>query len=115
MKKNENGYPSYKTDETPVLNMNGSATNDGVRIEGNKTSSDSRLEGRIRPREGCSESGTSEAQEGREADEKCDEVPLAYVYAPVQKFCMLYSNSEALKHGTLFENLYKPLGVYGVE
>ena len=40
---------------------------------------------------------------------------LSYVYAPSQKFCMLYSASEALKHGTLFEQLYKPKEVYGRE
>ena len=44
-----------------------------------------------------------------------DALPLAYVYAPDQKFRMLYSASEALKHGTLFEELYKPKEVYGRE
>ena len=44
-----------------------------------------------------------------------DALPLAYVYAPDQKFRMLYSASEALKHGTLFEELYKPMEVYGRE
>ena len=42
-----------------------------------------------------------------------DEKPLAYVYAPNQKFCMLYSAEDALSHGTLFEDLYKPMEVYG--
>lgn len=44
-----------------------------------------------------------------------DNMPLAYVYAPNQKFCMLYSASDALAHGTLFEDLYKPMEVYGRE
>ena len=44
-----------------------------------------------------------------------DTVPLAYVYAPNQKFRLLYSAKESLKHGTLFEELYKPMGVYGHE
>lgn len=44
-----------------------------------------------------------------------DDMPLAYVYAPSQKFRMLYSAADALKHGTLFEELYKPMGVYGNE
>lgn len=44
-----------------------------------------------------------------------DNMPLAYVYAPDQKFCMLYSAQDALAHGTLFEQLYKPMGVYGNE
>jgi len=43
------------------------------------------------------------------------DVSLAYVYAPMQRFCMLYSDGEALNHGTLFEELYKPMEVYAVE
>ena len=44
-----------------------------------------------------------------------DAYPLAYVYAPNQNFRLLYSAEEALKHGTLFEELYKPKEVYGRE
>ena len=44
-----------------------------------------------------------------------DNMPLAYAYAPDQMFRMLYSANEALKHGTLFEELYKPMEVYGRE
>lgn len=44
-----------------------------------------------------------------------DDMPLAYVYAPDQAFRMLYSANDALKHGTLFEELYKPKEVYGRE
>ena len=44
-----------------------------------------------------------------------DNMPLGYVYAPDQKFCMLYSAKDALAHGTLFEELYKPMEVYGRE
>ena len=44
-----------------------------------------------------------------------DDALLAYVYAPNQKFRMLYSAQDALSHGTLFEELYKPMGVYGNE
>ena len=44
-----------------------------------------------------------------------DAMPLAYVYAPNQRFQMLYSAPEALRHGTLFEELYKPMEVYGRE
>ncbi len=36
-------------------------------------------------------------------------VQLAMVYAPKQHFRMLYSAADALRHGTLFEELYKPL------
>lgn len=44
-----------------------------------------------------------------------DEMSLAYVYSPDQKFCMLFSDEQALAHGTLFEQLYKPMEVYGNE
>ena len=74
---------------------------------------------RQRPREGCSgnkpsSNGTTNHSCGGRGD--ClDTMPLAYVYAPNQKFCMLYSASDALSHGTLFEQLYKPTEVYGNE
>ena len=44
-----------------------------------------------------------------------DKMPLAYAYAPNQMFRMLYSANDALSHGTLFEELYKPKEVYGRE
>lgn len=44
-----------------------------------------------------------------------DNMPLAYVYAPDQTFRMLYTANDAMKHGTLFEELYKPMEVYGRE
>ena len=34
---------------------------------------------------------------------------LAMVYSPYQCWRMLYSEMDALHHGTLFEELYKPL------
>lgn len=34
---------------------------------------------------------------------------LAMVYSPYQCWRMLYSEEDALAHGTLFEELYKPL------
>ncbi len=39
----------------------------------------------------------------------CGAHQLAMVYSPYQCWRMLYSPDEALKHGTLFEELYKPL------
>lgn len=39
----------------------------------------------------------------------CEGVQLAMVYAPMQSFCKLYSEEDALAHGTLFEELFKPL------
>ncbi len=50
-----------------------------------------------------------------EASAKLTGAPLAYVYSPDQQFRLLYSAPEALKHGTLFEELYKPMEVYGNE
>ena len=44
-----------------------------------------------------------------------DSMPLAYVYAPDQVFRMLYTANDAMRHGTLFEELYKPMEVYGRE
>lgn len=44
-----------------------------------------------------------------------DYMPLAYAYAPDQAFRMLYTANDALNHGTLFEELYKPMEVYGRE
>ena len=41
--------------------------------------------------------------------------PLAYAYVPIQRWRMLYGTDEALSRGTLFEELYKPLEVYGNE
>ena len=39
----------------------------------------------------------------------CSRRQLAMVYAPMQCFRMLYSHSDALMRGTLFEELDKPL------
>ncbi len=36
---------------------------------------------------------------------------LAMVYSPVQRWRKLYSPDEALAHGTMFEELYKPLEI----
>ena len=47
----------------------------------------------------------------RESIRQCDDgLSLAMVYSPYQSWRMLYSEDDALKHGTLFEELYKPLG-----
>ena len=45
----------------------------------------------------------------------CSERQLAMVYSPHQCWRMLYSPDEALKRGTMFEELYKPLGGHGNE
>ena len=43
------------------------------------------------------------------AHNACSKHQLAMVYSPNQCFRKMYSPDEALKHGTLFEELYKPL------
>lgn len=48
-------------------------------------------------------------------DASLGERPLAYAYVPVQGWRMLYSPAEALRRGTLFEELYMPMEVYGRE
>lgn len=95
MEKNENGYPVAPR----MADENRSATE--MRDQGAEMRRNADTDNRQRP---CGES-----QNG------INSLPLAYVYAPSQRFCMLYSAEEALKHGTLFEDLYKPMEVYGNE
>ena len=54
---------------------------------------------------------TDETKNGYNMNIRCENSPrqLAMVYSPYQCWRMLYSESEALRHGTLFEELYKPL------
>ena len=56
---------------------------------------------------------SDECIEGAEAS--LDGKPLAYAYVPMQSWCMLHSIEDALGRGTLFEELDKPMGVYGNE
>ena len=41
--------------------------------------------------------------------------PLGYAYVPIQRWRMLYKPEDGLKAGTLFEELYLPMEVYGHE
>ena len=93
MDKNENGYPEVRQ------RSNGGCPMSEVRESTPESSGNGRTVGNG----GCGGSGCIDA------------FPLAYVYAPNQNFRMLYSAEEALKHGTLFEELYKPMEVYGRE
>ena len=43
------------------------------------------------------------------AHKACSRHQLGMVYSPYQCWRMLYSADDALNHGTLFEELYKPL------
>ena len=44
-----------------------------------------------------------------------DDKPLAYSYTPIQRWRMLYPIEKALERATLFEELDKPIEVYGRE
>ncbi len=41
--------------------------------------------------------------------------PLGYAYVPIQSWRMMYAPEDALAHGTMFEELYTPMEVYGNE
>ena len=41
--------------------------------------------------------------------------PLGYAYVPIQRWRMLYTPERGLERGTLFEELDKPMEVYGNE
>ena len=47
-------------------------------------------------------------QPGQTPDMEAD-VQLGCVYSPYQFFRQLYEPHDAMRHGTLFEELYKPL------
>ena len=101
MDKNENGYPGGSV---------GGVTDGG---NGNGGQGCPGFCGGQNGSVGGATNGTNHLCDG---DGTClDMKPLAYVYAPNQKFRMLYSANDALKHGTLFEELYKPMEVYGRE
>lgn len=69
--------------------------------------------------QGCVDRGILGADRGEECPESNEatlfDKPLAYAYVPIQRWRMLHSIDEALGKGTLFEELYKPMEVYGNE
>lgn len=107
MEKNENGYPMTGREGSSAPSRNTTPDNSAPMRDGNMNGNSTAPRpndnnGRIRG--DCGESLNC-----------VDSLPLAYVYAPSQRFCMLYSAEDALSHGTLFEALYKPKEVYGRE
>ena len=64
---------------------------------------------------GCGENTDGREMTYAEGSRALDGAPLAYAYSPSQRFRLLYSAKDALAHGTLFEELYKPMEVYGNE
>ncbi len=88
MEKNENGYSEYRFGRSGS-NGNGGSMPNGGEMNG--------VQGGDGTNDGCNGSfGTQKRQ-------------LAMVYSPYQCWRMLYSPMDALAHGTLFEELYKPL------
>ena len=85
MEKNENGYSDFNFSNRTGLNCRGEY----------KEGADK--EARVNENR-CNDSGKS----------------LAMVYSPYQCFRMTYSPMDALVHGTLFEELYKPLTEDGI-
>ena len=105
MEKNENGYPV-----APRMAEQNRSTLD--MREQNRSTTENNTQ-RAQPQRDMTE--VPRAGHCGEAANELDSMTLAYVYAPKQRFCMLYSSSDALNHGTLFEQLYKPMEVYGRE
>lgn len=49
------------------------------------------------------------------SDDILSSMAIAYAYVPYQNSSALCTESEALKNGTIFTPLNKPLGIYGRE
>lgn len=111
MEKNENGLP-----RTRQMTENGGGTNNSTTQSPSPDASGNN--GMNNGSNGRMNNGTNGMMNngcGEMTDNCLDALPLTYVYAPNQRFCMLYSATDALDHGTLFEALYKPMEVYGRE
>lgn len=129
MEKNENGYPQGRTPpdngrngtngRTETDRMDNNGTGNGTQNGGmnNNGTQNGRMNGNgmTTPRDGDTMPHSMNNGCGEMTDDCLDGRPLAYVYAPNQRFCMLYSAKDALDRGTLFEALYKPMEVYGRE
>lgn len=119
MEKNENGYPQGRT--TPDNGRNGTNGRTDTDRMNNNGAGNGTQNGRMNgngmtaPRDGDTMPHSMNNGCGEMTDDCLDGRPLAYVYAPNQRFCMLYSAKDALDRGTLFEALYKPMEVYGRE
>ena len=116
MAKNEYGYPCMaemsRAGNSPEQNGDARLGGTGNGSGGCAGRSAGGTEGRART--GDLEANPSCNRCGGRGD--CiDLMKPGYVYAHDQKFRLLYSAKDALSHGTLFEELYKPMGVYGNE
>ena len=59
--------------------------------------------------------GTPEETCPESAEATLHDKPLGYAYVPIQRWRMLYTPEHGLERGTLFEELDKPMEVYGNE
>ena len=59
--------------------------------------------------------GASDGGCGPAAESCLDGMRLAYAYVPIQTWRMTYAPDKALMRGTMFEELDKPMEVYGNE
>lgn len=123
MDKNENGYPMPDTPGQNGGTVGGvtGGENNGNRPGGCPGFCDNGNGCGNRPGQGGNSNGNGNVG-GVTGNHNCggtgnclDNMTLAYVYAPDQMFRLLYSANDALRHGTLFEELYKPKEVYGRE
>ena len=89
MERNENGYPKGGGSSSG----NNQSMDDGNRI--------------------VQENNNESCPESNEAT--LFDKPLAYAYVPIQRWRLLYPMEKSLSMGTLFEELYKPMEVYGNE
>ncbi|MBQ8320921.1 MAG: spore coat associated protein CotJA [Clostridia bacterium] len=106
MRKNENGYPTDRCAQMAAAGFAPTFNNSAPVTPGGNGNSNGN---------GGTVGGVTEGGCGCGGGSCVDNFKPAYLYAPSQKFCMLYSAPDALAHGTLFEQLYKPMEVYGNE
>ena len=104
MDKNENGYPGGIVGGVTDMGGCGNGCGGCGNRPGNGSGNGNGSVGGVGSNHTCGGDGSC-----------LDNMSLAYVYAPNQMFRMLYSANDALSHGTLFEELYKPMEVYGNE
>lgn len=101
MERNENGTPVFPQPKKG----NGTAPLNNGTANGGENGAQKIMHGTCRA-----------GENGIQRTDTClDSLPLAYAYVPWQKWQMLYKPQDALMAGTMFEELDKPLGVYGNE
>ena len=108
MERNENGYSNF------IFNrgQNGNSRDGSCPGTGEIWGGNGRSAGNSNNRMSGGMSGNGANGENSNGSTSCTGRQLAMVYSPYQCWRMLYSPDDALKHGCLFEELYKPLEEY---